>query len=211
MKSSALLIPLVFALLFGSLSQAQAPAQKLYRWVDAEGNVRYTDSLPPEAVDQARRELSKASGNTTADISRAMTGEERARIQAEVERNAAAAAEAQTRAQRDSVLINAYATEAELTRAFGDRLSMLQESIRAAQIGIESQQYVLASLLNDAADRELAGERVPPTVLEAVREAYRQEQQLRDVQLRREAEHAATDQDYQNTLERYRTLSQSRE
>ncbi len=207
MKFSVLLVSLALA----SALAAPAQAQKLYRWVDAEGNVRYTDSLPPEAIDQARRELSKTSGTTTANIDRAMTEEERAQIQAEAERNAAAAAEAQSRQQRDSVLINAYADEAELARAFGDRLSMLEESIRATQIGIESQQYVLASLLNDAADRELAGERVLPTVLEAVREAYRQEQQLREVQLRREAEHAATDQDYQNTLERYRALTQARE
>lgn len=207
MKFSVLLVSLALA----SALAAPAQAQKLYRWVDAEGNVRYTDSLPPEAIDQARRELSKTSGTTTANIDRAMTEEERAQIQAEAERNAAAAAEAQSRQQRDSVLINAYADEAELARAFGDRLSMLEESIRATQIGIESQQYVLASLLNDAADRELAGERVLPTVLEAVREAYRQEQQLREVQLRREAEHTATDQDYQNTLERYRALTQARE
>lgn len=183
-----------------------AAQPKLYRWVDAEGKVHYSDSLPPEAIDQARRELSKESGMTTARIERAMTPEELAAIENERERAQAAEAAAQARRERDRILFNSYPTEAELERAFGSRLTMLDEAIRSAQIGIEAQQGVLASLLNDAADRELAGERIDPKVLESVREAYRQEETLRTALSRREAEYAATRQEFQATLEHYREL-----
>ena len=181
-----------------------AHGQKLYRWVDENGNVHYSDSLPPEAVDQARRELSKTSGTTTAQIDRALTAEERAAAQAEAEREAVIAAEAELRRQYDQRLLQSYPNESDLTRAFNDRLKMLDEAIKSADVGIESQQYVLASLLNDAADRELAGERVPLTVEEAARDAQAKQQQ-------REAERAAIEQDYQEALERYRLLVAERE
>ena len=34
-----------------------ATAQKLYRWVDTDGNVHYSDQVPPDQIDQARDEL----------------------------------------------------------------------------------------------------------------------------------------------------------
>ena len=188
-----------------------AHGQKLYRWVDENGNVHYSDSLPPEAVDQARRELSKTSGTTTAQIDRALTAEERAAAQAEAEREAVIAAEAELRRQYDQRLLQSYPNESDLTRAFNDRLKMLDEAITSADVGIESQQYVLASLLNDAADRELAGERVPLTVEEAARDAQAKQQQLYALQQQREAERAAIEQDYEEALERYRLLVAERE
>ena len=105
------------------------------------------------------------------------------------------------------MLLQSYLSEADLTRAYQDRLAMLDESIQSAQIGIESQRQLLSSLLNDAADRELAGERVTSSVLEAAREAYRQEQLLHELQMRREAERVATDQEYQAALSHYRELT----
>ena len=42
------------------LAVAALPAQaKLYKWVDAQGNVHYTDTLPPASASQGNAELSK--------------------------------------------------------------------------------------------------------------------------------------------------------
>ena len=79
---------------FGLILSLATPAesQKLYRWVDADGKVHYSDSLPAEAVDRARRELNKNSGGTLTRVDRALTEAERAAQQAEADRAAAEAA-----------------------------------------------------------------------------------------------------------------------
>src|SRR5688572_13272381 len=77
-------------------AQKRAPAKKLYRWIDKDGKVQFSDSLPPEAIDQARTELNNA-GRVVADVDRAMTAEERAAAeQAAREAAERAAAEEQT-------------------------------------------------------------------------------------------------------------------
>lgn len=205
----SLVAPTLLALLIALGFPDAAQAQKLYRWVDAEGKVQYSDSLPPEAVDQARRELNKLSGSTTASIDRALTEEER-QLAAAQEAEAARAAEAEQQSrQRDRMLLSFYPTEADLTRSYRDRLDSLGESIKAAQIGLESQRDVLVSLLDDAANRELAGERVDAKVLDTARQAHHQQEQLRTMQSRREAEHSATQSEYEETLARYRQLTQT--
>ena len=52
-------------------SQAQ-----LYKWVDENGKVQYSDTVPPAAVDRARKEL-RSDGTVKADTQRAATAEER--------------------------------------------------------------------------------------------------------------------------------------
>lgn len=50
---------LVAALLFG-LVTAPAGAQQMYKWVDDNGTVHFTDSPPPDTVEAERRLLSNA-------------------------------------------------------------------------------------------------------------------------------------------------------
>ena len=73
----------VAVVLAGVLAVPDASAQKLYRWVDEDGKVQYSQSLPPEAVDRARRELSARSGMTTGEVDRALSDDERAEAAAE--------------------------------------------------------------------------------------------------------------------------------
>lgn len=194
-------------LLCATLAAGPAMAQeKLYRWVDAEGQVHYSDALPPEAVNQARRELSKDSGLTTAAVERALTEQERAQAQAEAEAAAALEREREEQRQRDRVLLTSYPSEADLQRAFDERLRLLEESIRAAQVGIDAQRASLATLLSAAAEQEFRGDRVAPKVLESAREAQRQETDLHSLLTRREAEREATMQERDRTLARYREL-----
>lgn len=188
-------------------ADAQERSRKLYRWVDADGKVHYSDSLPPEAVDQARRELSANTGLTVGEVQRSLTDEERAEL---------AAAEAQARSeeearQRDQVLLASYPSEADLERAYQDRVKLMEETVRATQVGIEGQTQSLASILENAADRELTGQPVDARMVERIREVYRAAATQQALLQRREAERAALDQEYTETMERYRRLSEERE
>lgn len=209
MRSGRLAYASTGVLLCAALAAAPAMAQKLYRWVDADGQVHYSDALPPEAVNQARRELSKDSGLTTAAVERALTEAERAQARAEAETAAALARQREEQNQRDRVLLNSYPSEADLQRAFDERLRLLEESTRAAQVGIDAQRTSLAALLGAAAEQEFRGERIAPRVLDLAREAQKQESELHSLLTRREAEREATEEELARTLARYRELRES--
>ncbi len=111
------------------LSVAMLPVQaKMYRWVDAQGNVHYTDALPPNSASQGNAELSKT-GNV---VNKTESAEERAkRLQAEAE-----AAErskiAQEQARRDRALLATYANEKEIDLALNRTLEHYQLAIESA-------------------------------------------------------------------------------
>lgn len=201
MRVPALLAP---ALLLSLLS-APVLAQKLYRWVDAEGKVHYTDALPPEAVDQARDEIN-SSGVTVNRVERALTEEERAakRIaDAEAERQANLKAEQD---KMDAALMGSYATEADLARAYRERFDLLDQSLEAARVGIRSQEKSLEDQLAHAASLERGGKPVPATVQSSIAASRKQVEDQREYLRRREAELQNLQAEYDRILQRYRLL-----
>lgn len=188
-----------------ALLAAPADAQRLYRWVDADGKVHYTDTLPPEAVDKARDELSR-SGMTVNRVDRALTPEERAAAEAEAaerQREADAVAE---REKMDAVLLGSYQSEADLKRAYGERFDLLDQSLEAARVGIRSQEKSLDDLLTHAAGLERSGKPVPATVQSSINSARIQVNQQREFLTRRERERESLQQEYDTVLARYRAL-----
>lgn len=112
MKTS--LLRILVPLLALAIVSGPAAAQKLYKWVDRNGQVHYGDKVPPEYADQDRDVLNKQ-GMAVGREQGAETPEE-ARAREEGEK-AAKAAEAQ--AQRDRMLLQSYQNvdEVELVRA----------------------------------------------------------------------------------------------
>ena len=93
---------------------AAQPAQaKMYKWVDAQGNVHYTDTPPPESAGQGNSEVKK-SGTV---VKRTESTEERekrlAAEAAEKERKKAAAEQA----RKDRALLATYTSEQEIDLA----------------------------------------------------------------------------------------------
>lgn len=187
------------------LASAAADAQKLYRWVDKDGKVRYSDALPPEAVDAAREELNKQ-GMAVKRVERAMTPEERAELEA------AAASQAQReqiqaeQAKRDHILLASYPRESDLAQSYEERFALVAQSIATARMGIEEQSKALDQLLQHAATQERNGREVPEDIVARIRQARDQVEQQQGYLTRREAERVALEEEYQGTLERYRFL-----
>ena len=104
------LLPLVLL----ALVSGPAAAQKLYKWVDENGQVHYGDKIPPEYANQDREVLNKQ-GLSVGREEGAETAEE-ARTRQEREKQAKAA---QEQAQRDRMLLATYQNvdEIELLRA----------------------------------------------------------------------------------------------
>jgi len=104
--------------------------------------------------------------------------------------------------------VESYATEADLRRAYGDRIGLLDEAIKTSRLGVANLRLSLMSLLRQAGDRELAGQPVPQplhtTILGQHDELLQQQRILAD-QLR---DRAALDVDLADAVQRYRALKQ---
>jgi hypothetical protein len=199
--------PLLLLTLALALAAVTAPAeaQKLYRWVDADGKVQYTDSLPPDAVDAARDELNR-SGMAVKRVDRALTAEEREVADAEAAETARLAAIQAEKDKMDAVLMGSYATEADLARAYSERFDLLSQSLEAAKVGINSQERSLDDLLSHAGGLERAGKPVPVSVQSSISAARKQVTEQREYMSRRELDRVTLQAEYDLLLARYRQL-----
>ena len=185
---------------------AQAPSgKKIYCW-NENGRKVCGDALPASATDSARTEISARSGLTTGRMDRAPTASERgaAELAAEAARAQAQAEEAARR--RDLAMVDTYDTEADLRRAYGERTSLLDETLKASRLGLANLRLSLLSLLRQAADQELAGAPVPKKLAETIQ--ARHADLLRQQQILRVQEHdrAQLERDLQDSLRRYRQM-----
>jgi hypothetical protein len=200
-----LLLALAVAGLLGSLD---VDAQKLYRWVDKDGVVRYSDQVPPEAVNEERQTLDRR-GMTVDRVDRAMTPEERAAHELELAEQARIARDEEEQRKLDAILLGTYQSEADLERTYKERFAMAEQSVEAIQIGIGSQEKSLADLLSHAADLERNGKPIGDKLKQSIDTARKQVTQQRVQLARRQAEQAALQREYYLTLERYRGLKES--
>ncbi|HTA65139.1 MAG TPA: DUF4124 domain-containing protein [Xanthomonadaceae bacterium] len=179
---------------------------KLYRWVSADGKVHYSDDLPPEALTQAREELSKSNGMTLKEVDRALTPEEQAAAQAKAATDAKVAAAMTKVKQSDQVLLNSYSSEDELKRAYEERISMQIEGLKATRMGLEGQQRSLSSFLYSASNSELSGKPIGKYLASSIRKLHAQivSQQQSETQI--EAQLTGLRQESVTTMAHYREL-----
>ena len=186
----------------GAHAQAQ---KKVYCW-NENGRKICSDALPPEAANAARTEISAKSGLATGQVARALTESERAEaaVSAAVARRQAEANAIEQR--RDLAMVESYMTEADLRRAYGERTSLLDETLKASQLGLSNQRLSLIALLRRAGDWELDGKPVPKgladTILQQHNDLLRQQQILADQQQDR----ATLDAELADAVRRYREL-----
>jgi hypothetical protein len=190
----------------GSAGAQQEKAKKLYRWVDKEGKVQFSDTLPPEAVDQARTEINAESGIATASLERALTPEERAAKQALDAATATATKEAERIKQTEEAMIASFQNEDELKRSFKIRTELLQQTLDAIEAGIGSQRASLASLLADASEAELGGKAVNAKQASSIRELHVEMAKQQQMLVLKQGELVDLDKELARLVERFRTI-----
>ena len=170
--------------------------KKIYCW-DENGSKVCGDALPATAVDSARTEFS-ASGMPTRRVDRALTDEERSEAARLAEQQRLAALEAAAEIRRELAMVESYASEDELQRAFNHRIELIRSSLETSRLGIDGARRSLLSLLQRAAETELAGKPV-----NKAHHGLRQQQEVLEQQLQ---EQQAMDEELTSALERYREL-----
>lgn len=172
-KTLALLIPA-----FVMSGMAFSAHAGLYRWVDEDGNVHYSDSVPQAQIKQGHTELSEE-GIRINSTPPAKTPEEVLK-EKELER-LRAQQERLLEQQRsaDLVLLRTFRSEDDVKMAGDGKLAAIDVMINVTKNNVRRQQEWLAGLLSEAADLERTGKPVPrhlsdniAQTAQAIRDAY---------------------------------------
>jgi hypothetical protein len=201
------LLPLVISLAVAATptSAALAGTKRLYRWVDENGTVHYTDTIPPSAADQGRTELSKE-GVRLKSVPPAKSADTVAK-EAELERlrkEQQALIEAQNAADR--VLLQSFRSEDDIVMVRDGKMAAIDVMIEVTRNNVGRQQRALAKLRSEAADLERAGKPLPQRLTRGITDMERAIQDAYAGILDRQAQKKSIYEKFDKDLARFRQL-----
>jgi chromosome segregation ATPase len=190
-------------LLAGALS-----AQTVYKWVDENGEVHYSQTLPPERSQDAHDRLT-GEGLVAERVDRVKTADELAELEAERAQRKEQAEQERIQAQKDRLFLASFPTEEDLRRAIGSRRENVQAERRSVESLIEQARSRFATGVRQAAGYERRGEPVPENLAQRIEEARAG---IRELNQRLDAideRLAALDAELAAELQRHRRLTES--
>lgn len=127
------------------MAAAASERQKLYRWVDTEGNVHYGDSIPAEYAELEKQVLNQH--GVTVDRLRGKKSPEEI---AEEKRQAQLAKEKELRRRADQALLATYMSIEEILMHRDRRVELFQAQSRVTELYLRNMQRRLDKLMVDA-------------------------------------------------------------
>jgi len=156
---------------------ATASAGKLYKWVDENGEVRYSDRVP---VNQVKRELkilnaqgivinTKAAAKTAEEIKASKEAERETQAKRDIIRQ-----NKETQGRLDRVLFLTFSSEKEMSRVKNDRIEVLDSVIRLIYKSLATTEERLLRFENLAEKQYTSnGEEVPGGLAQNIEESTR--------------------------------------
>ena len=186
-------------------AQKGPPAgKKLYCW-EENGRKVCGDALPAEAAG-ARRSEFNARGRQTGEIAAAMTPGERAAAAAAAAEKAARDEADANRQRREMAMAESYATEDDLRKAFQARIDLLDESLRASELGVVGLRQSLVARLRQAGESELAGKPVTPVARDNIAMQHAELRRRERLFAQQRVQRASLDDELASVLARYREI-----
>ena len=204
MRTAKPLLPAFLGLALALCVEAQE--KKIYRWVDKDGKVHISDQLPPEEVGRARNEYSASTGSLRNDVKTPLSPAEQAAAAERARSEAAALAEAEKAKRIEQGMIANYDNEQALQRAFNERTDLLKNTIMSLQASIQSRRAVVISGLNELAEAELRGEKLPEAKIKLLQSNQALVASQTEQMARLNANYTALQDEFALTLEKYRTM-----
>ncbi len=191
---------------FSNLSNAGA----LYKWIDENGEIRYSDRLPAAQSKKKHQQLNPQGvvlSTTEAAKSEAeLATEAAARLKLEEEQAAEAEAN-KLQYQKDQVLLLTFSNEKELGLARNDRIEVLDSVIQLINKSLVATQQTLEELQTRAEETYLSkGKKVPGGLAQRI-EHFSRKTEIRNTQLElKKVEKDKINEQYELDLARYRFL-----
>jgi len=187
-----------------SWNRCEAAAQ-LYRWVDDQGNVHYTDKIPPSQAERGHTELS-GDGVRMRTVAPAKTPEE-IRRERELERLRAQQQRLIEQQQTaDRALLSTFRTVDDLVMVRDGKMSAIDAQIQVTKGNARRQQDWLARLRSEAADLERAGEPVTEQLEERISGTERSIKQSMAAVVQREQQKQEIRESFSRDLKRFLQL-----
>jgi chromosome segregation ATPase len=154
-------------LLTALLAASSAFGERMYKWVDANGQVHYSNQLPPEAS-QRKREVINDQGRTVKIYQAPLTPEEKVEAERLAELNARKKELAEKRANHDRSLLATYSSKKDMYQARDGRISAVESLIQLTNSRISSMQNRQLALTQEAASYERSGKKLPASLLSQI-------------------------------------------
>ncbi len=188
----------------------QATAGALYKWIDENGQIRYSDRLPPSQVKKKHQQLN--SQGVILTTKEAAKSDEQLAAEAEAarkleEENAKQARLKEAQDKKDRVLLLTFSSEEELGIARDNRLDVLDSVIQLINKSIDATQRQLDELQTNADAVYLSKGREVPGGLAQKIEHFTRKLESRNAQLASKmAEQDRINEQYEKDLARFREL-----
>ena len=163
-------LQITFLLIAGVFLAANASAAEVYRWVDENGEVHYSESLPPNFQDQGHDVLNERGIVLDEDQSLTPTPPEEVpdeeqlqelpRDSSGMQRPKALYSEAELQRRMDNFLMLRYGSEQEITDAMNVEIKQLDYDRRLLTTTRESMEEAYRGQIRQAANRQRAGQQV---------------------------------------------------
>ena len=133
--------------------------KKMYKWVDENGKVSYSDTVQPEQIKKAHEELNEQ-GVVVEKVGNARTEEEYYQDKLrEIQKKKELEKQKRLEEKRQNI-IKAYTNEQEIIRLKDERLASLKRNIELAEQSLTFQRASQEELMSRAADSERNGQEV---------------------------------------------------
>lgn len=152
-------------------------AQPVYKWVDENGDVHYSQTLPPEQTEKAHERLTDE-GLLAERIDRQLTPEERAELRARQAREREAARAERLQEQKDRLFLAAFPTEEDVEQRFETRRDHVTAERTSVEALLEQARTRFSEWVEQAARLERQGEPVPEHVIERIGDSRQSIQEL---------------------------------
>lgn len=169
MKKNILLLLSIFFF----ISSSSAIAGKLYKWVDKNGKVSFSDKVPPEESRREREELNEE-GRTIAVKDAAKTPEEIQRLKKIVALQKVQKELLQSQLAKDSALLKTFRTEEDIDTLANSKFEMIDSHITIATSQSETLKKQLILHQQAAANFERSGKKIPQKNLSNIESAQAQ-------------------------------------
>ena len=200
--SSLILLPAL-------LSCGESRAERIFKWVDENGEIQYGDRVPPQYASKERSVIDDQ-GRTVKVYEAPKSPEEKAEAQALMKQQAEAKKLNEQQAVRDHSLLSTYSNEEDMLQARDSKVASVETLIQLTNSRLESMQKRLDELTNDAAEFERSGKKLPDGLVNQMKNIKEQIQHNEDFLKAKQEEKEEIAHKFDDDIKRYRELTAGR-
>ncbi len=208
MKHPLRLLPCL-VLLPTLLSGGEALAERIYKWVDENGEIQYGDRVPPQYA-TTQRSVINDQGRTVKVYEAAKSPEEKAEAAALVKKKTEEKKLADQLAVRDHSLLSTYSSEEDMLLARDSKVASVETLIQLTNSRLDSMQKRLNELTDDAAEFERSGKKLPEGLVNQMKNIKEQIRQNEEFVKAKQYEKEEIASKFDVDIKRYRELTSNR-